>query len=119
MILQPAEVGLAVRGVDDQQIAEVVEPVDDQVVDDPALLVRQERVLRLTRADLVEVVRECRLQERGCLRPFDLELPHVRNVEDAAVSPDRAELGDDAFVVTGISQPANGTRRAPSATCRS
>ena len=98
MLPEPAEVGLAVGGIDDQQIPELFESVDDQVVDDPAVLVRQERVLRLARTDLVEVVRECRLQERRGARPFDLELTHVRNVEDAAVSADRTVLGDDSFV---------------------
>ena len=54
--LEPAEVHLPVGGVHDQQIPERLEPVDDQIVDDPAAVVRQERVLRLARADLFEIV---------------------------------------------------------------
>ena len=36
--------------------------VHDQVVDDPAALVREQRVLRLAGRDSIEVVRERRLQ---------------------------------------------------------
>ena len=36
-LLQPVEVGLAVRRVHDHEVAVLVEAVDDHVVDDPAL----------------------------------------------------------------------------------
>ena len=84
-LLQPAKVGLAIRGVDDQQVAVPVEPVDDQVVDDPAVLGRQQRVLRLADRDPVDVVRQRRLQQIARGRALDLDLAHVRDVEDAGV----------------------------------
>ena len=62
-LLQPLVVGLAVGRVDHEQELTVREAVDDEVVDDPAALVRQERVLRLPVADAVDVVREHLLQE--------------------------------------------------------
>ena len=111
-LLHPTEVGLAIRGVDDEQIAALAEAVDDQVVDDPAVLVRQERVLRLPRRDPVEVVREEALQEGGRLRPLDLDLAHVRDVEDAGVRADGLVLLDDALVLDGH-LPA-GERNHPS-----
>ena len=74
-------------------------PVDDQVVDDPAALVRQQRVLRLAVADAVEVVREQRLEELRARGPLDVQLSHVRDVERAGVGADGEVLGDDALVL--------------------
>ena len=78
-----------------------VEAVDDQVVDDSAGLGRQQRVLRLARRQAVDVVREHRLQQVACGRPFDLELAHVRDVEDPGVRADSLVLGDHALVLHG------------------
>ena len=98
---QPGEVCLAVGRVDDEEIAEVVEPIDDQVIDDPAAVVRQERVLRLPGLQLVEVVRERRLKQLGRARPLDLELAHVRDVEDSGVAAHRLVLLDHSCVLNG------------------
>ncbi len=76
-----------------------IEPVRDQVVDDPAALVRQQRVLRPARLDAVEVVREQALQQLVSAGALDLELAHVRDVEDAAIRPHGAVLGDDSLVL--------------------
>ena len=100
-LLQPLEAGLAVRRVDDEQVPVLVEPVDDQVVDDPAGLVGQQRVLRLAGREPVDVVRERRLQQVARRRPFDLDLAHVRDVEDAGVGAHGAVLGDHALVLDG------------------
>jgi hypothetical protein len=62
-------------------------------------LVRQQRVLGLARLEAVEVVRQGRLQQLVRPRPLDLELAHVRDVEDARVRADGAVLGDDAGVL--------------------
>ena len=100
-LLQPPEVGVLVRGVDDEHVPERLEPVRDQVVDDPAALVRQERVLRLPRFDAVEVVREQALQQLVRARSFDLDLAHVRDVEHAGVDANRPVLLDHPFVLNG------------------
>ena len=99
--LEPPEVGSEVPGVDDEQVPELAEPVRDQVVDDAAPLVRQERVLRLARLDPVEVVRDEPLQELVRPRPLDLELSHVRHVEHACVGTHRPVLLDHARVLDG------------------
>ena len=101
VFLDPLEVGLAVRRVDDQEVAAALDAVDDQVVDDPAGLVRQERVLRAADVDLVDVVREEPLQRSRHLRPLELESAHVRDVEDAAVLAHGPVLGDHALVLHG------------------
>ena len=49
--------------------------------------------------DAVEIVREQPLQILARSRAFDLELAHMRDVEDAAVIPHREVLGDHALVL--------------------
>src|SRR6266498_1971811 len=98
-LLEPLEIRLAVGRVDDQQKAMLAQTVGDQVIDDPAALVRQEGVLGLARADLLQVVGQGRLEELARAWPFHLELAHVRDVEDAAVSPHGPVLGADALVL--------------------
>ena len=100
-LLQPGVVDRAIRGVDHEEIQALAEPVDNEVVDDSAVLVRQQRVLRFTLVEPVEVVRQRSLQELAGARPLDLELAHVRDVEDARVGPHRPVLGDDALVLHG------------------
>jgi len=100
-LLEPGVVGLAVRGVHDEEVEALPEPVDDEIVDDPAPVVREERVLRLADGEPVEVVRERALEELARVRSFDFELAHVRDVEDAGVGPHRAMLRDDALVLHG------------------
>ena len=49
----------------------------------------------------VDVVREHRLQELLRRRAVDVDLAHVRDVEDAGVGANRLVLGDDALVLDG------------------
>jgi hypothetical protein len=77
------------------------EAVCDQVVDDPAALVREQRVLRAAGLEPVEVVREQALQQLVRARAFDVDLAHVRDVEDACVGSHRAMLLDHALVLDG------------------
>jgi hypothetical protein len=98
-LLQPGEVDLAIRRVDDEQVAVGAEPVGDQVVDDAAALVREERVLGAAGLDPVEVVREQALEQLVGTRALDLELAHVRDVEDAGVGAHGAMLLDHPLVL--------------------
>ena len=100
-LLHPRVRRLAVARVDDDEVVVRVDPVGDQVVDDPAALVREQRVLRFAVADPVEVVREQRLQQLAGVRALDVELAHVRDVEDAAVAANGAVLRDHALVLDG------------------
>jgi hypothetical protein len=97
--LQPAEISVTIGRVDDQQVAELIQPVGDQVVDDPAPLVGQQRVLSLPRLDPIDVIRERRLQQLGGARTFDFELAHVGDVENAAVIAHGLVLADDTRVL--------------------
>ena len=98
--LEVGHVGAAVAGVDDEQVAALA-AVGDEVVDDAAALVREQRVLRLPGGEPVEVVREHALQERVGAAAADLHLPHVRDVEDAGGGAHGAHLVDHARVLHG------------------
>ena len=100
-LLQPLVDRTPVRGVADHEVLAVRESVDDEVVDDPALLVREQRVLRFAVRDLVEIVREHLLEERVRGGAVDVDVAHVRDVEGAAVGPNGPVLLDDAPVLDG------------------
>ena len=101
MLEDPLEVGFAVPGIDDQDEPAALDAVDDQVVDDPAALVRQKRVLGTADVDLVDVVREQPLERRRHLRALELEPAHVRDVEHSAVLAHCPVFGNDALVLDG------------------
>ena len=96
---QPGAVGVGAAGIDDQQQVVVGEPVDDQVVHRAARVLEQQRVLGVPRADPVEVVGQRRLRKPHRPRTAQLELSHVRHVEDARVAAHRQVLRDDALVL--------------------
>ena len=98
-LLEPLEHRACVRRIRDDQVPVPVEPVEDDVVDDPSALVRDERVLRVTGLEPVDVVGERRLQQVTRSRPLDFQLAHVRDVEDARVGSHRLVLRDDALVL--------------------
>ena len=98
-LLQPGVDRGAIRGVDDEVELAVPEPVGDEVVDDSARLVREQRVLRVAVRELVDVVREHRLEEGLRRGPVDVDLAHVRDVEGAGVRPNGLVLGDDTLVL--------------------
>jgi hypothetical protein len=100
-VLEPRVHGLAVRRVDDEIELSVGEPVRDEVVDDAAGRVREQRVLGASVHEPVDVVREHRLQKGLGARPVHVDLAHVRDVEGAGVRPDRLVLGDDSLVLDG------------------
>ena len=110
-LLEPREIGLAVRRVHDQQEAIGLALVDDQVVDDPALLVRQQRVLRLPGTDPLDVVREHRLQELPRTRgPRPRARPCARRRRRRSRSAPRGAPGSRPR--TARASPSRRTERA-------
>ena len=100
MLGEPLEVDIVVRGIGDDQVLDVPGVVDDEVIDDVAVIVEHEGVLRLTEVrDLGKVVGQHPLQEVECLEPKDPKLGHVSDVEDACRSPDSPMLFDDPRVL--------------------
>jgi hypothetical protein len=100
-LLEPLVDRLAIRRVDDEEVLPVREAIGDQVVEDSAALVRQQRVLRLAVGDALEIVLEHLLKEGKRSRAVHVELPHVGHVERAGVRAYSAVLGDHALVLDG------------------
>jgi hypothetical protein len=90
---------LDVRGIHDEQVVVAPAPVGDEIVDDPASVVGEQRVLGVAVSRLVEVIGEARLQVVVGAVPRDLQLSHVRDVEDARRCPHRAVLAHDGRVL--------------------
>ena len=91
------------------------ELVGEEVVEDAAVLTAQHRVLRA--ADRRSRVRRSRaaLEELLGVRAARLDLAHVRDVEQADARRTATCSWRMPAYWTGISQPANGTSRAPAA----
>ena len=114
---QPGQIGLVVGRVGDDQIAVATEPISEEVIEHPPLLVAKARVLSPTKPDRGNVIGEHPLQKSERPRPLNLNLAHMRNVEHPRMRPHSRVLLADPLVLTGMSQPAKGTILAPSSTC--
>ncbi len=100
MCREPVEVRLAVGRVRYHQVLEVPGVVHDQIVDDPSILVTQQRVLRRTDlGDLSQIVREHLLEEVEGPEAKDAELSHVGDIEDTGRGTNGAVFVDDADVL--------------------
>ena len=76
--------------VGDGQEAVGAEAVGEEVVQDAAVLLAEDAVLRAVLGDLGDVVGEDPLQERLGVRPVRLDLAHVGDVEDADAASARS-----------------------------
>jgi len=92
---QPAQVLLAVGGVHDHPPG-VRQAVEHHVIHQPAVLIRQQRVLRLPRRHGAHVHRQHRVQESLRFRPGHGQLPHVVDVEQPGRFPHRPVLAQRA-----------------------
>src|SRR2546430_12988158 len=97
---EPLEVLLAIRSIDDDE-EPLATPVNDEVVDDPTLLVAQEVVLGLAVDERRDVVGDQVLEERRRRLPRDAEAAHVRDVEQAGGAADREMLVSDVADMLG------------------
>jgi hypothetical protein len=98
MLADPRHILVAVGGVDDQHEAIVV-PVDDQVVQDAAVLAQEGRVLRPPWLQLGRVVGREVLHARLGIAPADLHLAHMRDVEEPRPGAHREVLRADPLVL--------------------
>ena len=90
-----------VRGVRDDHVAVVAGAVDDEVVDDAAVLGEQQRVLRLADLDRRELAGERVVERGGRARSEQDDLAHVREVEEAGRRAHGVVLGEVARVAHG------------------
>ena len=114
---EPGEVGLVVGGVGDDQVAVVAKPVDEEVVDNPAVLVAEARVLGPADSILATSFESTRCRNASAPGPSTSTSPmwETSNIP-ACVRTAECSSRIPSYV-TGISQPAKGTTFAPSSTC--
>jgi hypothetical protein len=103
LLLEPGQVLLVVRRVRDREEAApaFVEAVGEEVVEDAAVGLAQDRVLRAVRGDLGDVVGEDPLQEGLGVLARGADLAHVGDVEEAGLGADGHVLLADALVLHG------------------
>ena len=107
---EPGEVALVVGGVGDRQVAVVGEPVGEQVVEDPAVVAAEDRVLGA--ADLELRRRRWRAAAAAAPRPPAPTVSISPMCETSKTpQPERTARcsARTPSYWTGISQPANGT----------
>ena len=97
---------LGVGGVRHDVELVVADPPDDDVVNDEAVVGQEVRVLRATRSDLVEVVRQRVLQRLEHVGPVTAHRAEVADVKDHGVVATREVLGDRARRVLQRHLPA-------------
>src|SRR5205807_4654642 len=85
----PGQVFQAVGGVDDDPEVVHSEPIDDQIVEDAALLVAHQGVLRATGSDPGQVIREKALKLSFSPVTADIDATHVAQIEEAGDSAHR------------------------------
>ena len=110
----PRPVLVDVGGVDRHHVVVVGEPVEREVVDDPAVLVAQERVLDLADLERRHVVRRERAGAPGAASgPRNSNSPMwLTSKQPTALRTVRCSSTMPAYW-TGMSQPPNGIIRAP------
>ena len=89
---------VVVGGVADDEVR-AVDVVADQVVDDPAVLLAEHRVLRLAGLERAGIAHQRVTQEGHRLGSGDVDLAHVRQVEEAGRGTHRAVLLEDGSVL--------------------
>ena len=100
-VLNPPEARLDVGGVDHQQEVVVGQPVHQEGVEERALGRRESRVLRLPDVEAARVVGRHALHGGEGVRPRDLDLAHVADVEQPGGPAHREVLVGDTAVPEG------------------
>ena len=99
MILQPCKIFIRASRVHDEQILLLVDAIYNQVINDPAAVIEQKRVLTHADVELVDVVGQHAIEPIARTGAVHDELAHVRNVEDADIVPHCLMFLDDAGVL--------------------
>ncbi len=101
VVAQPGDVFDAVGRIDDHQEVVLAPPVDDQVVENAAVLPAEQCVLGPPRRDLGHVVCQHTLEIVGGSPAANVQTPHVAQVEDTGDGPNREVLFADRGVLLG------------------
>ena len=96
MVAHPVEVLFAGSGIDHQQVFIFSQTVDDHVIHESALRIKQRRILRLADGEPRSIVHGNLLHGGQRLRPGQADVAHVADVENAHAGAHRIVLGHDA-----------------------
>ena len=89
----------------DEQVLLLVDAIYDQIVNNPAAIIEQKRVLTHANVEPLDIVGPRAIEPIARIGAIDDKLAHVRNVEDADIVPHCLMFLDDAGVLNGH-QPA-------------
>ena len=81
--LHPDEIVADAGRVHDEKVTFLADAIEDEIVDDPALFIEEQRVLALAVAKDEGVVREQSIEPRSRAGAAHFELAHVGNVENS------------------------------------
>src|SRR2546430_12399720 len=87
MFLQPVKIFTSSRCIYDQQKFFVVDPVNDQIINDSTMFVKEESVLALPDLELVDIICEHEVEPCASSASLGNQLSHVRNIENADILP--------------------------------
>jgi tRNA A37 N6-isopentenylltransferase MiaA len=99
MILQPCKIFIRASRIHDEQILLFADAIYNQVVNDPAAVIEQKRVLARANSELVDIVSQHAVKPIATTSAVHDELAHVRNVEDADIVSHCQMFLDDAGVL--------------------
>ena len=108
MLGDPGVIARDVAGVDDEQKVAGGKAIHQQIVDERALGRRQRRVMRLPHLQPARIVAGDVLHGGQRVLAGDLDLPHVRDVEQPRRRPHGVVLDGDARVLDGHVPAAKG-----------
>ncbi len=77
----------------------VPKAVNDEIIDDPAVVIEEESVMAMARREACDVVGQQSVKPRSGSRAAGDELPHMGNIEEAGIAPDSEVLIDNAAVL--------------------
>ena len=99
LFAHPCPVLVNVSGIHDQQVVVFGEVVNEEVIHDAALAVREAGVLHLARIERGYVVRSDVLEKCEGFGTFHCKFTHVRNVENTDFASHVEVFGGDAFIL--------------------
>jgi Uma2 family endonuclease len=108
MIPDPGEIAQLAGPVHHDHVAVRPQAIDDEVVQDAALVVQEEAVTALARGQGVQVLGHYAVQGVLGASALEQELAHVADVEDAGPGAGLGMLGHDALVLHGHVETGEG-----------
>src|SRR5947209_17816228 len=92
MFLQPVKIFTSSRCIYDQQKFFVVDPVNDQIINDSTMFVKEESVLALPDLELVDIICEHEVEPCASSASLGNQLSHLRHIEYVGILAQRVRF---------------------------